>query len=899
MSINISIPQIEKLNKNIDKLISLEQKDYEYRNKKKEKYQSKTAEKEENIAKQTYNTKYDRESKKSGGIISDFLNFIGKIGTLFAAYKIAEWVANPKNTKKLANILKGFYNIGKFILNFVDGVFWWVGGSISNLLKLGKVFGDFFNGTVGFIKVLVSPLYSIGKIITDTPKTISKAFNGLLEGINKNLGGVAEKSVEAANKTIKQGVTDLAPTQKSEPNPEIFSQPTVPETPVQPQSLVNLTNPDSTKKDINPNLPKLAKGGVVENTSQKNNIKPLNSLLTGVTNNETFNKDIKSIAPKFHDLMKLPFSIIGSSIVGILKSSMKDNPDSSNTLFPLINSIGKMFDVPIGDTKTELHLGKISPSTNNNHSLDKIIGTSNPNIDSVGGEGTFQSSNDTTVRGLLADILNAFISKIPSDTPLPTKSIGGSVSGKGSGWISGSYNGYPVSLNGGKSTSFIGHGSEYVSKHKTNDSSFVIPYDTPATKTNKNLTSIRIKEAIDKGYDVPNMASNVLETDGSMGVNGYSKGGVVSDINEKIASTAEKTLGLYKGIPVQCANSVRNIGKKLNIDMGITDTPADFALTGIGKQTNPARANSFGAPNQIIYDKAKIKRGDIVQWKDTYAGINGIKNDGEITHVGIYLGDGRYWHHSKKVGTRINTGTSGSNGKNGEVLKFAQAVRLLDNNNNTALGTPTTNPTNTTPTPVAPVATTRNIDYGKVGGAFTTLTQMLGLGKGKDIEPIPEQNKLTYKDTPSGYNPVPKVTPLPNVNMETIMDNPDSSGTGKKSMTPNSGSGKKKSTKLKNISPVYTPVPTPPTFNSPSYNPVPKVTPLSTPNTPYKTVPKVTPLPTLSANPINSNTIIGGDVINTANKTVYSTANFNFSSDLHRFTAISSIRGDVTDSIFV
>ena len=62
------------------------------------------------------------------------------------------------------------------------------------------------------------------------------------------------------------------------------------------------------------------------------------------------------------------------------------------------------------------------------------------------------------------------------------------------GWITGPQSGYPVSLDGGKSTSFIGHGTEYVSQ-KSSGGAFVTPYDTPATRKNPGLTAMRQAEA--------------------------------------------------------------------------------------------------------------------------------------------------------------------------------------------------------------------------------------------------------------------------------------------------------------------------------------------------------------------------------------------------------------------
>lgn len=73
------------------------------------------------------------------------------------------------------------------------------------------------------------------------------------------------------------------------------------------------------------------------------------------------------------------------------------------------------------------------------------------------------------------------------------------------GWINGPMSGYPVSLDGGRSTSFIGHGLEWVGYpgRASGGSAFVVPFNTPATKGNKGLTGKRMKEAARGGYSLP------------------------------------------------------------------------------------------------------------------------------------------------------------------------------------------------------------------------------------------------------------------------------------------------------------------------------------------------------------------------------------------------------------
>ena len=69
------------------------------------------------------------------------------------------------------------------------------------------------------------------------------------------------------------------------------------------------------------------------------------------------------------------------------------------------------------------------------------------------------------------------------------------------GWIQGPQSGYPVSVDG-MGPNFIGHGTEYVAGGKSDGSSYIIPFDTKATRSNPNLTKNRLAEATRMGYDV-------------------------------------------------------------------------------------------------------------------------------------------------------------------------------------------------------------------------------------------------------------------------------------------------------------------------------------------------------------------------------------------------------------
>lgn len=89
---------------------------------------------------------------------------------------------------------------------------------------------------------------------------------------------------------------------------------------------------------------------------------------------------------------------------------------------------------------------------------------------------------------------------------------------KDGGWITGPQSGYPVSLDGGLSTAFIGHGTEWVGFKKaaggTVSSAFVIPFDTPSTRSNGGLVGRRMREAKSGGYALPYASGGVVKTDG-------------------------------------------------------------------------------------------------------------------------------------------------------------------------------------------------------------------------------------------------------------------------------------------------------------------------------------------------------------------------------------------------
>lgn len=180
------------------------------------------------------------------------------------------------------------------------------------------------------------------------------------------------------------------------------------------------------------------------------------------------------------------------------------------------------------------------------------------------------------------------------------------------GWISGPQSGYKVSLDGGRSTSFIGHGTEYVAR-KSNGGAFVVPFNTPGTKTQPHLTQRRLGEAKRLGY--------------------FANGGEIGGSNEEKWS---KVMGLGKAAGAKYPELVA----------------AQFALESAWGTALSARNNFFGIKatgsesattsntrevlnGQSVYVDARFKNFDtpfdainhlVTQWYKDYRGYTGVNN---------------------------------------------------------------------------------------------------------------------------------------------------------------------------------------------------------------------------------------------------------------------------------
>ena len=174
------------------------------------------------------------------------------------------------------------------------------------------------------------------------------------------------------------------------------------------------------------------------------------------------------------------------------------------------------------------------------------------------------------------------------------------------GWSSGPQTGYPVSLDGGMTTSFIGHGTEYVSQ-KADGGAFVVPFDTPATRRTPSLTNTRMKEAKRLGFAdggllnitpptfITNNNNNTTFNNNNNtntsntttnNISEYSKGG---DISERNISQYSKGGDVYQKFLNNPQTSIDNTTNEYTKSGEITDKFLDNSKTFINEYSKGGR----------------------------------------------------------------------------------------------------------------------------------------------------------------------------------------------------------------------------------------------------------------------------------------------------------------------
>jgi murein DD-endopeptidase MepM/ murein hydrolase activator NlpD len=226
----------------------------------------------------------------------------------------------------------------------------------------------------------------------------------------------------------------------------------------------------------------------------------------------------------------------------------------------------------------------------------------------------------------------------PSKESTPSKARGG--------WISGPMSGYPVSLDGGGSTAFIGHGTEWVGMKAASGGAFVVPFDTPATRNNPGLTGSRMRQAKQGGYALP----------------GYAKGGAVKDKTKVKDNKGSGDKGLQTatsgGAVITSLYGPRWGRFHAGIDLaGVPVGTPITSLTG-GKVLYASTYSGYGntvdlqvSPSKVLrfahLDGFLVKKGDVIQ--------PGTKI-GTLGNTGI--GTGPHLHYEHR--SRLSFGQEGS-----------------------------------------------------------------------------------------------------------------------------------------------------------------------------------------------------------------------------------------------
>lgn len=392
-----------------------------------------------------------------GGFFKNLLKF-------FIGYKVLQWASNPANTKKIQDFANLFIQLFKFIskvtefgvdalmktitvtskvingvFDFVGKVaeffsFSWLGGGVEWLLKtiedVTSVFASIPNAISLTIKFLTNLL----------PNFLESVLTKGLFGSEKELQGQAEQSIEAKKpaesptessiESDKAGQGDLGEKAK--------------------QSLSNIgqnilktlfpgidiaTNIGAkiggsiksffTGNKSQEELPKLAKGGIVTKPTEAivgeagpEAILPLDKL--GSFGIDGFKAATNKVIPKFMTLLTLPFKIIGAGILALISSTVGKIPGIGQFIKPLVSNIASGFGLPAGlvSGMTGFIGGVGEMTTSGIGDVAELFGKQEVNIRQQKGE-EFSPSGDTSVKGLLGNILSALISKQKKTAPPP------------------------------------------------------------------------------------------------------------------------------------------------------------------------------------------------------------------------------------------------------------------------------------------------------------------------------------------------------------------------------------------------------------------------------------------------------------------------------------------------
>jgi hypothetical protein len=299
-------------------------------------------------------------------------------------------------------------------------------------------------------------------------------------------------------------------------------------------------------------VPQMAEGGTISNELRVAQLK-MNSLQAGLA-----------------EAMLLPFKAIGIGIVGSISAiggmfgSFLPAPIKM-LLGSILGPIASMFGVPASVMNTIANKGL------------KFVGGVAEGIGNAGRE-----MLQKVIGGEQSDSVLSLLKRIHriisgEETP-PQKSIGGTVDGYArGGWIRGPQTGYPVSLDGGRSVSFIGHGTEWVGLkgRAAGGTAFVVPFNTPATQRSPHLTKMRMNQARAGGYALPR---------------GFSVGGAVTPTIPKFAAGGKAFISQSGTQGVINFNKTKS---KDDVKLALDSSYANTTDVVLGGKTYYARYNPY------------------------------------------------------------------------------------------------------------------------------------------------------------------------------------------------------------------------------------------------------------------------------------------------------------------
>jgi murein DD-endopeptidase MepM/ murein hydrolase activator NlpD len=515
-----------------------------------------------------------KQGKKAFGGIFDFIK---ELVVGFIKYKVLDWLSKPENVKKIERTIDFFKNLFKtlkLIFDVVMGPQMALAKLMQDLISGGfNLFVNFIGGVVNFFSLKWLPnIDGFIKTLQDLPKIftemIPNAINGIINFFTKTLFGAAEDegekavsasigevSAESSKSTEGSSGVETETTQNKESNsPNILSgissmiDNTIGATPIgivakgAMGAMGAIGNAiggmfGGGKKDT----PQLREGGIVGPSNQSSNVsvEPLDKLgeVSGI------GSVLKNTIKMFMELLTMPFKLVGAAIIALIMNTVGKIPGVGPFITPIIDNIVSKFGLPssikslvMGGSEQKkpdsepTKSDKTKPTKSDKP--EPTTTTSTPSAATPAPAPTLTPPDTTPAPAPPTAVSDTTPTPThaPSTTSTSSPNINGDISGtpnddqtksKG-GWIVGPQSGYPVSLDGGNSVSFIGHGTEWVGFKKSagggvSTSAFVVPFDTPATRSNGGLTKRRWNEAKSGGYVLPKYARGGRVNDNKRG----------------------------------------------------------------------------------------------------------------------------------------------------------------------------------------------------------------------------------------------------------------------------------------------------------------------------------------------------------------------------------------------